>query len=315
MGRSRSAGCLAVRGRDPARAPGALRGARVAHRRRSQRESAARGRTGQATPGGRRRCGGRTAVGRRVTDPRQRVQQLLAGPRTAAAGPPADIPHRRSQGRPASIYARRQESGRASQRTLRRRAVRVLSRSRYRRALSHRRGHRTDVARPQRWTQPDRAEPWLRHDPPRGISRPACHPDRRTPPRQHPAMVRRRCRQVGGLDLRRRHDQLHRSDELRVGDDLHASVRDTAHRRALHSNRPGRHGVPHHGGGSDDIREAVDGGDSDHEAGRWDTDLRVRLPRGQLRDDATCWQAAVSTPPSDRGESHAQTSSSSRSSS
>ena len=79
--------------------------------------------------------------------------------------------------------------------------------------------------------------PGLRHDSPRGVPRPAHHPRGRPRAREHPPVVRRRRRPVGGRHARRRHDELHRPDQLRVGEDLHASVRDAAPGRALHAHR------------------------------------------------------------------------------
>ena len=86
-------------------------------------------------------------------------------------------------------------------------------------------------------------------------------------------------------DLRGRHDELHRPDQLRVGHHLHAAVRVAAPGGALHANRREHHRVPHHGRGSGDVREALDGGDADHAAAGRHADLRIRLPRRQLRDD------------------------------
>ena len=136
-----------------------------------------KGAGGQATRGTRGRCR-RPPVGGRVADSRERVQQLLAGPRPAATDLEPHVAHRGSARRSTAIHPRREEGGSAFRRPLRSRPVRVVSGSGYWRTLPDRRRDGHDVAGTQRRPQPNRAESWIRHDPSRGIPRPPCHPGR-----------------------------------------------------------------------------------------------------------------------------------------
>ena len=112
VGRSRSAGRLEIRSGDSARAAGQFEGrefltdeevAQTAARPKKNRR-----RNGSPAPKA-------SAVGppprRRITDSRERVQQLLAGPRTAAEGLQADLADRGSARRKDSLHPGREESG------------------------------------------------------------------------------------------------------------------------------------------------------------------------------------------------------------
>ena len=166
VGRPRPAGCVAVRSRHPARATGALRGARVLTDEELAKEAA-----GSRTNRQRQRLAGAegAAVGRQSVAespirgneynsfwqdhgrPRQVLQQLLSSSIRRTAG----FHIRQMPGKRRREPVRVTASGRTS-----RTSIPIW------RALSDRRCHGTDVAGPQRWTQPDRAEPWLRHHPP-----------------------------------------------------------------------------------------------------------------------------------------------------
>ena len=116
-----------------------------------------------------------------------------------------------------------------------------------------------DVARSERRPQHDRAEPGLRDHPSRGVPRPPHHPRRRTSARQHPPVVRRRRRPLGRRYAGRRHHELPRPHQLRVGEHLDAADRNAASGRAVHANQRGYDRVQDHRRGSGDVFAALDG--------------------------------------------------------
>lgn len=174
-------------------------------------------------------------------------------------------------------------------------SFRIVSGSGYWRALPHRRCHRHDVAGAQRRPQPNRAESGLRDHPPRGVSRSPCDSGRWvrrrgcgglsskrfarqwTLARNHPAVVWRRVRPMGRRHACRRYHELHRPDQLRVGEHLGAAVRVAASCGAPQADRREYARVHHHRRRPCDVCKTVDGRDSNHQAAGRHTDLRVRL--------------------------------------
>src|SRR5882762_7438517 len=166
LGRPRPAGRLEVRSDDAAGAAEEPGGQGSSDRRRGRAERGGRTGSGSEAAGRRGRNRGWTAIGGRVADPRQRVQQLLAGPRKTEKGLQPHVVNRRAAGRTPALHARCAESGGTQWRTVWRGPVRVVSGSGHRRAVPHRRRDRVDVAGSERGTQSNRAEPRLRDDSP-----------------------------------------------------------------------------------------------------------------------------------------------------
>ena len=127
---------------------------------------------------------------------------------------------------------------------------------------------------------PDLPGAGLRRRLPGADPRAADHPARRPPARPgvDPAVAGRFARPLGGRHAGRRDHQLHAEDQLP------RLARHPAPDRALHARRRRHHRLPVHDRRSADVPAAVDRGAAHEPHHRPRVDLRVRLPRGELRD-------------------------------
>ena len=124
-----------------------------------------------------------------------------------------------------------------------------------------------------------------RRDSRREHPRRACHPARRAsaPAPEHPPVERRFARALGRQHPGRRDDQLQPTDHVQVP----GGRGNAAFRGALHPRRRGPNRFPLHDYGFNDVYTAVDGQPAAGGAARL-PHLRVRVPRGELLESATC---------------------------
>src|SRR6266850_7628693 len=135
LGRPRPAGRLEVRSDDAAGAAEEPGGQGSSDRRRGRAERGRRTGPGSEAAGRRGRNRGWTAIGGRVADPRQRVQQFLAGPRKTEKGLQPHVVDRRAAGRTPAVHARCAESGGTQCRAVWRGPLRIVPGSGHGRAV------------------------------------------------------------------------------------------------------------------------------------------------------------------------------------